>query len=168
MYSDLEPERVRGQQKLWLYDRKGKRGNRANTDIILSGKCLEAFDEWMEYSGITFKPDTPIFVGFRWQVNQGGLVVRWDHIREKKHLTTRAVEYMVEKYVESAGLNQQGKVISSHALRHTALTLLAEAGVPVIDLKELAGHQNINTTMIYLHKVQSYEDHAGMHNPLNI
>ncbi len=166
-FRDLVPERVKGQQKLWVRDRKGKIGRRVDTPIILNGKALQAFDEWMTHCNISFQPDTPIFVGFRWQVNQGGLVIRWDHVRDKKHLTTRAVEYMVEKYVESAGLDKKDKVVSAHALRHTALTLLAGAGVPVIDLKELAGHQDISTTMIYLHAVQSYDDHAGMHNPLN-
>lgn len=167
-YADLDAERVENQQRLWVRDRKGKRGNRATTAIILGGKAMEAFDEWVEHCGIPFQPATPIFVGFRWQINQGGLVIRWDHVREKKHLSTRAVEYVVEKHVASAGLNKREKVISSHALRHTALTLLAEAGVPVIELKNLAGHQNINTTMIYLHSTQSWKDHPGMKNPLNI
>jgi site-specific recombinase XerD len=65
----------------------------------------------------------------------------------------------------SGGSNQ---VTSPHALRHTALTLLAKAGVELIDLKALAGHQDVATTMIYLHSVQSYEDHVGLHNPINI
>jgi hypothetical protein len=108
---DLEAERVKGQQKLWVRDRKGKIGRRADTDIILNGKALEAFDDWMEHCMIPFKPDTPIFVGFRWQINQGGFMVRWDHVREKKHLTTRAVEYMVEKYVICAGLDQRLQVV---------------------------------------------------------
>lgn len=166
-FQDLETERVKGQQKLWVRDRKGKIGRRADTDIILNGKVLEAFDEWMNNCGIPFKSDTPIFIGFRWQVSRGGLVVRWDQIREKKQLSTRSIEYMVKKYVDKAKLDHGDKVISSHALRHTALTMLARAGVKLIDLKFLAGHQDVSTTLIYLHSVQSYVDHAGMHNPLN-
>ncbi|KPA09126.1 integrase family protein, partial [Candidatus Magnetomorum sp. HK-1] len=45
--------------------------------------------------------------------------------------------------------------------------LLAKEGVQLIDLKYLAGHQNISTTMIYIHSVQSYNDHVGMYHPLN-
>ncbi|CCK79427.1 putative integrase [Desulfobacula toluolica Tol2] len=166
-YQDLETERVKGQQKLWIRDRKGKIGRRADTDIILNGKALQAFDEWMEHCNINFESATPLFVGFRYQVSQGGLVIRWDQVRENKRLTTRSIEYMIEKYVEKAGISHGDKVISAHALRHTAFTMLAKAGVKLVDLKFLAGHQDVSTTLIYLHSVQSYEDHAGMHNPLN-
>lgn len=166
-YQDLESERVGGQQKIWVRDRKGKIGRRADTDIILNGKVLEAFDDWMKHCQIAFDPDSPLFVGFRYQADSGGLVLRWDQIREKNRLSTRAIEYMIEKYVEAAGLDKGDKVISAHALRHTALTLLAKAGVELIDLKYLAGHQDVSTTLIYLHSVQSYDDHAGKHNPLN-
>ena len=166
-YQDLETEREKGQQKVWIRDRKGRIGRRADTDIILNGKALQAFDDWLDHCGISFTPDTPVFVGFRWQVSHGGLVIRWDDVREKRLLSTRAVEYMVEKYVDMAELNHGDKVISAHALRHTALTMLAKAGVDLVDLKALAGHQDVGTTLIYLHSVQSYEDHAGMHNPLN-
>lgn len=165
-YQDLETERVKGQQKLWIRDRKGRIGRRADTDIILNGKALEAFDDWMNHCQIRFETDTPIFVGFRFDLTQG-LAIRWDHVRDKKHITTRAVEYMIEKYVDQAGIDHGDKVISAHALRHTAITMLARAGVKLVDLKFLAGHQDVSTTLIYLHSVQSYEDHAGMHNPLN-
>ena len=166
-FQDLDSERVKGQQKLWIRDRKGKIGRRADTDIILNGKALEAFDDWMEHCGIKFEPDSPIFVGFRYHVASGGLDIRWSQVRNKRPLTTRAVAEMIEKYVKSSGIDHGDKVISAHALRHTALTLLAQAGVELIDLKFLAGHQDVSTTLIYLHSVQSYEDHAGMHNPLN-
>ncbi len=165
-YQDLETERVKGQQKLWIRDRKGRIGRRADTDIILNGKALEAFDDWISHCQIRFETDTPLFVGFRYQLNQG-LAIRWDDVRTKKALTTRAVEYMIEKYVAQAGIDHGDKVISAHALRHTAFTMLAKAGVELVDLKFLAGHQDVSTTLIYLHSVQSYEDHAGMHNPLN-
>jgi site-specific recombinase XerD len=68
--------------------------------------------------------------------------------------------------VIQSGLKSQFK-ISPHALRHSALTLLAKSGVELIDLKYLAGHQDISTTMIYIHSVQTYEDHVGMYHPLN-
>lgn len=120
----------------------------------------------MNHCQIRFEADTPIFVGFRFDLTQG-LAIRWDQVRDKKHLTTRAVEYTIEKYVGQAGIDHGDKVISAHALRHTAITMLAQAGVQLADLKFLAGHQDVSTTLIYLHSVQSYEDHAGMHNPLN-
>jgi len=167
VFRDVESERVKGQQKIWIRDRKGRIGRRADTDIILNGKVLEAFDDWMDNSGIRFDSDTPIFAGFIWNAETGGLIINYRRLRAKKHLTVNTIENIVSKYVKKARLDQGERVISPHALRHTALTLLARAGIELVDLKWLAGHQDVSTTMIYLHSVQSYEDHVGMHNPIN-
>lgn len=166
-FDDIEKERVNGQQKIWIRDRKGKLGNRADTAIILNNKVLAAFDEWMASCGVHFQPDTPVFAGFIWSLAMGGLVINHSRIREKRKLSVKALENIIEKYVQKAGLHHADRVISPHALRHTALTMLAKSGIGLVDLKYTAGHQNVNTTMIYLHSVQSYKDHVGMHNPIN-
>ncbi|MBU0994679.1 MAG: tyrosine-type recombinase/integrase [Proteobacteria bacterium] len=166
-FRDIETERVNGQQKIWIRDRKGKQGNRVDTAIILNSKVLLAFDEWLESCGIHFQPDTPVFAGFIWSMALGGLVINQRRVREKNQLTVKAIENIIAKYVLMAGLDHGDRVISPHALRHTALTMLAKSGIDLIDLKYTAGHQNVNTTMIYLHSVQSYTDHVGMHNPIN-
>jgi integrase len=41
--------------------------------------------------------------------------------------------------------------LNCHRLRHTCLTLLREAGMSLEALQQQAGHQNINTTRVYLH-----------------
>ena len=53
------------------------------------------------------------------------------------------------RFAAAAGLDE--KKLSLHQLRHTALTLLIEAGVDVYTIKELAGHASLNTTGHYLH-----------------
>ena len=66
-FGNLEPERVKGQQKVWIVDRKGKYQNRPETPIILNGRTLKAFDEWLQVvkaSGIKPKEETPIFLPF--------------------------------------------------------------------------------------------------------
>jgi integrase len=46
-----------------------------------------------------------------------------------------------------------------HDLRHTGLTWMADAGVPVHVLRKIAGHGSLSTTQRYLHPDQgSYED----------
>jgi site-specific recombinase XerD len=46
------------------------------------------------------------------------------------------------------------KDVSLHSLRHSYATHLLEEGVNIITLKELLGHAEISTTMIYLHVAQ--------------
>ncbi len=46
------------------------------------------------------------------------------------------------------------KRVTSHVLRHTYATHLLEMGTDIISLKELLGHTDIRTTMVYLHVAQ--------------
>lgn len=57
------------------------------------------------------------------------------------------------------------KDISLHSLRHSYATHLLEEGVNIITLKELLGHAEISTTMIYLHVAQCAVIKA--HSPLD-
>ena len=38
-----------------------------------------------------------------------------------------------------------------HSLRHTFGTVLCDRGVPVPYVKELLGHEDISSTMVYVH-----------------
>lgn len=57
------------------------------------------------------------------------------------------------------------KDVSLHSLRHSYATHLLEEGVNIITLKELLGHAEISTTMIYLHVAQCAVINA--HSPLD-
>ncbi|MBF0362728.1 MAG: site-specific integrase [Oligoflexia bacterium] len=46
-----------------------------------------------------------------------------------------------------------GKLIRFHDLRHTAATLLIAAGVDIMTVKEICGHEDIKTTMNYVHLI---------------
>jgi len=46
------------------------------------------------------------------------------------------------------------KPVNTHSLRHSYATHLLEEGVNIVTLKELLGHAEITTTMIYLHVAQ--------------
>ena len=45
LHGDFEGERVQGQQKLWIRDRKD---GGTDTAIILNGKALDAMDDWLK------------------------------------------------------------------------------------------------------------------------
>lgn len=57
------------------------------------------------------------------------------------------------------------KNVNLHSLRHSYATHLLEEGINIVTLKELLGHADITTTMIYLHVAQC--KHIKTHSPLD-
>lgn len=57
------------------------------------------------------------------------------------------------------------KKVNLHTLRHTYATHLLEEGVNIVTLKDLLGHAEITTTMIYLHVAQC--ENVKAHSPLD-
>jgi len=163
-WSDADPERVDGQQKIWIRDRKGKG---VDTAIILNGELLKAWDAWIVKSGLTFEPSSPVFAGFRWDRRAGCLEIDRKRWRAGKRLTVSTIENIVAKHIEGAGIDAGRRALSPHALRHTAFTELAAAGTPLPTIKYIAGHQSVETTAIYTHHRQSFEDNVAMHSRFN-
>ncbi len=63
-------------------------------------------------------------------------------------LSERYVRNIVDKFVRKAGLNIK---IGPHTLRHTFATDMLENGSDLMTVKELLGHESLNTTSIYTH-----------------
>ena len=57
------------------------------------------------------------------------------------------------------------KKVNLHSLRHTYATHLLEEGLNIVTLKDLLGHADISTTMIYLHVAQCKQ--IQVHSPLD-
>ena len=72
---------------------------------------------------------------------------------------------MVYKYLDVAGLGS--KHYSVHKLRHTAATLMYQTGnVDIRVLKDILGHEQLNTTQIYTHVSDKNMMDAMAQNPL--
>ncbi len=120
-------------QKMQLFIREGKGGK--DRFAILSKACLEALREyWKQY-----QPREWLF---------------YSRNRTGKHITSRAVQNIFNKYKELAGIT---KNVTSHSLRHSFATHLLENGVSIFHIKQLLGHANISTTCFYLHLVKISE-----------
>jgi integrase/recombinase XerD len=57
------------------------------------------------------------------------------------------------------------KSVNLHSLRHSYATHLLEQGLNIVTLRDLLGHADISTTMIYLHIAQC--QHINPHSPLD-
>lgn len=85
--------------------------------------------------------------------------------RLNKRISTKTVQWMVYKYLDLAGL--EAKHYSVHKLRHTAATLMYQSGnVDVRVLKDILGHEQLNTTQIYTHVSNENMRNAMEQNPL--
>ena len=84
--------------------------------------------------------------------------------RNRNRISVQTVKWLVKKYVGQAGLNTHK--YSAHKLRHTAATLMYQNGVDVRVLKDVLGHENLNTTQIYTHVSNAQLENAMKQNPL--
>lgn len=84
----------------------------------------------------------------------------------QQRISPKTVQWMVNKYLQLAGLGSKG--YSVHKLRHTAATLMYQSGkVDIRVLKDILGHEQLNTTQIYTHLVSKNLEEAMDKNPLS-
>ena len=82
-----------------------------------------------------------------------------------KRISKQMVQTVVYKYLDAAGFDNRG--LSVHKLRHTAATLMYQTGkVDIRVLKDILGHEQLNTTQIYTHVSNSEMERAMTQNPL--
>ena len=85
--------------------------------------------------------------------------------RNKRRISNKTVQHIVYSYLDKVGLGGQG--LSVHKLRHTAATLMYQSGkVDIRVLKDILGHEQLNTTQIYTHVDNSELRIAARANPL--
>ena len=83
----------------------------------------------------------------------------------EKRISDKMVQAMVYKYLDLSGLGS--KHYSVHKLRHTAATLMYQSGnVDIRVLKDILGHEQLNTTQIYTHVSDKNMMNAMAENPL--
>lgn len=84
--------------------------------------------------------------------------------KQYRRISDRRVQQIIEEALKTTGLDNMG--FSVHKLRHTAATLMYQNGVDVRVLKEVLGHENLDTTQIYTHVANQQLKQAVDKNPL--
>ncbi len=125
------------------------KGNKQRT-IYLNRMCIDALNSYMKIRrNITCKDANALFVS-----------------RNNNRISNKTVQWTVQKYLKLAGLS--GKGLSTHKLRHTAATLMYSTGqVDIRVLKDILGHEQLNTTQIYTHVSDKQMKRAIELNPLS-
>ncbi len=65
--------------------------------------------------------------------------------------SVRGISWVMRENLKKTSITKE---VSLHSLRHSYATHLLEQGLNIVTLKELLGHADITTTMIYLHVAQ--------------
>ena len=113
--------------------------------VYLNSACISAYNNY-----ISVRPeskDKALFIS-----------------RRGTRISNRRVEQIIEEKLKLSGLSGMG--FSVHKLRHTAATLMYQNGVDVRVLKEVLGHENLDTTQIYTHVANEQIRNAIDMNPL--
>lgn len=120
--------------------------------IYLNDACRAALVPWL----LTRSKDSQIKADSR-----DALFISSRHER----ISNKTVQWMVYRYLDMAGLGNRD--FSVHKLRHTAATLMyRDGGVDVRVLKDILGHEQLNTTQIYTHVSNTQMEKAMQSNPL--
>lgn len=64
-------------------------------------------------------------------------------------MSVSAVQTLFQRYIKKSGLGNKGYTL--HKLRHSFATHLHQAGVDVLTIQALLGHNDLNSTKIYTH-----------------
>lgn len=125
------------------------KGNKERT-IYLNQACVDAINGYLTIRNnqtATAKDKNALFLSSR-----------------NCRISRRTVQHIVEINVKKLGLDPHK--YTTHKLRHTAATLMYQAGVNIRALQEILGHEQLTTTEIYTHVSNEQLKDAVSSNPL--
>ena len=93
----------------------------------------------------------------------GPLFISFSNQTFGQRLSRRGIGYLIDNYLTQCNLkridNHQSR--SAHSLRHTAGTLSLAGGASLREVQDLLGHRDPETTAIYAHVLDRYENNPA-------
>jgi integrase/recombinase XerD len=124
---------------LKLLDVRGKGGKERR--VPLHPEAVERLEYWLDCAAIRDDVDGPLFRPLAAARGHGRMGFA------PQPITRRAVQYLVERYVERLKLDPS---VTVHSFRVTALTVARERGADIVGLQDFAGHADPRTTLTYI------------------
>ena len=127
--------------KVFLYV-QGKGHSQADEKVLLSKQAHKAITAYLKARGKVAASD-PLFVSTS-NRNKNG------------RLDTQSIRKMVKRNLRGIGLDSPR--LSAHSLRHSVATNLIDARVALQQVQMIMRHKSLNTTMIYQHAYERYNN----------
>ena len=143
--ADVGDIQVKSGEPVLYYQGKGR--DTKDEFVILTKRPFEAINEYLSRRPAA-KPADPLFVSTsKRNFNQ--------------RVTTKTMGRVVKKFYKWANIIRPG--IKPHSLRHTAVTFSLLGGADITQVKDMAGHKSIETTIGYRHNLERMTDPAEMY-----
>lgn len=140
--ANIEDLGVKGNANVLYIQGKGK--DSKEEYVVLTHSTLKAIREYLK-TRKNVKPSDALFISYSDRTNG-------------QRLKTRSIRDIVKKTYKNIGIISNK--ITTHSLRHTAITLSLLGGATLQEAQQLARHSNINTTLIYAHNIDRIENNA--------
>ena len=133
--ANIEDIRQEGGEALLYIQGKGR--DSKDAFVLLTESTLRPIREYLKDRGKS-EPTAPLFISHS-DRNNGG------------RLTTRSIRRIAKEALIEAGIDSDR--ITTHSLRHTAVTFSLLGGASIQEAQSMARHRNVNTTLIYAHNI---------------
>jgi integrase/recombinase XerC/integrase/recombinase XerD len=120
--------------------------------FYIQGKGRDAKDEYVVLTYTSLKPILT-YLEARGQADKSApLFASISDRNNGKRMTTRSISRLIKNALLKADIDD--KRLTAHSLRHTAITNALKGGASLQEVKTMARHANINTTLIYSHNLE--------------
>lgn len=120
--------------------------------FYIQGKGRDAKDEYVVLTYTSLKPILT-YLEARGQADKSAPLFSSISDRNNgKRMTTRSISRLIKNALLKADIDDRR--LTAHSLRHTAITNALKGGASLQEVKTMARHANINTTLIYSHNLE--------------